>query len=224
MFQYKFGTKKKQENEDIPMDNELADLLKELRGEKVPEEEEKQEEGSVNQEMLALLQDIANEMKEAKKRDQEAEERDAVVLEKVESIQEKIAEMSRGQLSQILSQAERIAKALMESGSEEVLKVNVQALTNTVTIDKEDLDKLLSDAYPTNRDIVEKIEARFINLHNSLVNLSDGITVVNNNSDVQTRAILERVTSLRDTVENSNRSLENRIEGVRKSIPNRELY
>ncbi|MBN2899934.1 MAG: hypothetical protein JXO44_14285 [Clostridia bacterium] len=222
MFEYKFINEEKKEIEDIAMDDDLAEALGILKGKKAPEEEK--QEGSVNKEMLSLLQDIANEMKEARERDREAEERDAVMLEKMSEIQEKIAEISQKQLSKILSQAERIAKAMMASGSDEALKINMQALTNTVTIDKEDLDKLLSDAYPTNRDIVEKVEARFMNLHNSLESLSRDLNVVNNNSDVQTRAILERVTSLRDTVENSNHSLANKIEGVRRSIPNRELY
>jgi len=92
---------------------------------------------------------------------EEAEKRDDVMLRKIESIQEKLQELSAGQLEAILTQASNIAKEMANSNDYTSMMINAKALTDTVEIDKDELKILISDAFVGNDELKEQMKNGF---------------------------------------------------------------
>ncbi len=98
----------------------------------------------------------------------------ATLIRKVDAIQEKLEEMARGQLMAIIEQGERFMKELARSNSEVEMAINLEALRDTVRIDKKELEEILANAFGGNDEVKALVQEKF-------EELEEGLQLINNN-------------------------------------------
>jgi len=107
-------------------------------------------------------------------------EENTKLISKVEAIQAKLEEMSRGQLVAIVEQGERFMRELKRSNTVTEAAIHAEALKDTVSIDKKELQEMLDNAFGGNEEVKAHITKE-------LEELAEGIgknfKILNNNME-----------------------------------------
>ena len=132
-----------------------------------------------------MLEKINTELQLAKQRDDELREAfengNATLIRKVDAIQEKLEEMARGQLMAIIEQGERFMKELARSNSEVEMAINLEALRDTVRIDKKELEEILANAFGGNDEVKALVQEKFEELDKGLDTINENVVKTNDN-------------------------------------------
>ncbi|QOR61387.1 hypothetical protein ACM66Z_08020 [Sulfurovum sp. ST-21] len=114
--------------------------------------------------------------------------KNAELISKVDAIQAKLEEMARGQLVAIIEQGERFMKELQRSNSEVEMAIHLEALKDTVKIDKGELKEMLDSAFGSNEDVKAFVKKELDELAEAI---GRSFKTINNNMDNGFRTTLQ---------------------------------
>jgi predicted transcriptional regulator len=168
----------------------------------------------IDKEMMEMLKEINEKL-------DKSQEREEMMLQKLEA-------MSKNQLEQILTQAVHFAEEMKRSNDHTEMMINYKALKNTLTIDKEELQTLLTNAFSgSNKELIQDIDGSFENLHKNLKkiygDIMDSINIVNKNNFEGIRAVINNIEKMRSRISDIDSSI-SKVEQTVRTIPGRSLY